>query len=102
MRWMMQITVTSEDLALAYREHSTGNVANTCPVFQALKRSGVPVWCVFLKRVLGVNSPLPSLPAAAQAVTILHPRDWDEAIVGVTFEYPYEVPYVQNPTIPTP
>ena len=86
-----QLTITSDDVAAAHRAWATRyNRITSCPVFQTLKRSGVPVGAVLMRKVFDeAGNALPPLPASAQAVTLLHPTQWDESIVGVTFEYPY-------------
>ena len=87
---IMQLTITSDDLAAAHRAHAAHcNLSTSCPVFQTLKRSGVPVRTVHVRDVFDeAGNALPPLPASAQAVTFLHPAQWNESIVGVTFEYP--------------
>ena len=89
---IMQLTIISDDVAAACRARAAHcNLCTSCPVFQTLKRSGVPVGTVYVRSVLDeVGLALPPLPASAQAVTLLHPRQWDESIVGVTFEYPVD------------
>ena len=87
---IMQLAITSDDVAAAHRARAAHCFSVTsCPVFQTLKRSGVPVGTVLVRRVYDeAGNELPPLPAPAQAVTFRHPTQWDESIVGVTFEYP--------------
>jgi hypothetical protein len=105
----MTITITAEDVRLAKAAYKLdpAHISQTCPVFQALKRKGVPVRGVgcggvtgtlpsseltlvldLILHLNGATYPLPHLPEKAIAVTMLHFCDWDKA-VGVTFEYNY-------------
>ena len=88
---IMQLTITSDDVAAAHRARAAHcSLVRSCPVLQTLKRSGVPVGAVHAIKVFDeAGNALPPLPASVQAVTLLHPTHWDESLVGVTFEYPY-------------
>jgi len=81
----MKITITKTDVEKAIAEFKKrSGVCRLCPVFQALKRLGVPVTLVTLSNYDTTAISSVPLPIEARAVTEMAADQWSEAI-GVTF-----------------